>query len=262
MAERKRIHSISGAWYYAIKWIACITMAADHIAKTTGITELLPDDTQIAMGAIGRIAFPLFCWELVQHFLHCKEDKRKDTLIRLGGIAVLSQVPYGYLWPEEGLNVCFTLTLGWGVMMLIDKNYSKDTSTALKGILVIVAGCVCATGMDYGYTGIAFIVLLYVAARSGKPALWELIVFLIFTVEMGFTTAAGIGQLTARNIAACIAFNTLIVIAWAPVFLARKGTGIIQPIGNILTGNASKQAGRWFYPAHLAILAVISFILR
>lgn len=111
---------------FAFKLLALLTMAIDHIAAVFSesvATPLLPDLTVELMHAIGRIAFPLYAFMLVEGFRHTR-DWRKYAL-RMFGLGLLSQIPYAFtingwvafsempLWRRvTDLNILFTLTLG------------------------------------------------------------------------------------------------------------------------------------------------------
>ena len=93
---------------FQLKWIAVITMIIDH----TGAV-LFPDD--MVFRYIGRIAFPIFCFLLVEGFFHTR-DVRK-YMLRLGLFALISEIPYDLAFRDtvlefEHQNVFFALLLG------------------------------------------------------------------------------------------------------------------------------------------------------
>ncbi len=93
---------------FQLKWIAVITMIIDH----TGAV-LFPDN--MVFRYIGRIAFPIFCFLLVEGFFHTR-DVRK-YMLRLGLFALISEIPYDLAFRDtvlefEHQNVFFALLLG------------------------------------------------------------------------------------------------------------------------------------------------------
>lgn len=92
-----------------IKIIALVSMILDHIGL-----YLYPD--LIIFRVIGRLAFPLFAFSLVEGFIYSNNLCRYSLRLVLAGIA--AQPAYNYLhtgglfWPWEKLNICFTLALG------------------------------------------------------------------------------------------------------------------------------------------------------
>ena len=84
----------------ALKWIALITMLIDHIAATMMqyfdiVEQLFNIDTEFiynVMRGIGRISFPIFCFCIVEGFIHTRNIKK--YLIRLFIFAVITEPIY------------------------------------------------------------------------------------------------------------------------------------------------------------------------
>ncbi len=179
----------SGLTGSALKWIAIITMLIDHIGAALLELGLLPKvaDAVLAgnsfdyimkdyhfwynfdsvLRAIGRLAFPIFCFLLVEGFLHTKNVKK--YALRLGLFALISELPFDLAFNEELLevsyqNVFFTLLIG--LLVLIGLKYFEETLplhlswlrfiVALTGILLAVF-----LRTDYDAFGVMLIVLLY-----------------------------------------------------------------------------------------------------
>lgn len=111
---------------------------------------------------IGRIAFPIFCFLIVEGYFHTRDIRR--YMIRLGAFALLSEIPYdlafhGSILEFGGQNVFFTLMLG--VLMLYAVEKSGPVPVKIADILLVMwaAGFLCT---DYGYKGILLIFLYYV----------------------------------------------------------------------------------------------------
>ena len=103
-----------------LKKIAMGTMFLDHGAVAViylhGLYEYpFLGELGLAMRLIGRMAFPLYAFLLVQGFLYT--GSRKKYAIRLGSFAVISEIPFnlvasGQVFNPGGQNTLFTLLAG------------------------------------------------------------------------------------------------------------------------------------------------------
>ena len=140
----------------ALKTIACITMLVDHIGAScieAGILTpgldigTLSRDTlstyplyrlDMVLRFTGRLAFPLFCFLLVEGFVHTHNVK--GYLGRLVLFGLLSEVPFDLAFfrtpfDPSAQNVYWTLALGVLAMAGL-KHYEKpDGSASWKGLL-------------------------------------------------------------------------------------------------------------------------------
>ena len=139
---------------FVLKIIACITMFMDHISYA------IPGETYW-LNYIGRIAFPIFAFQIAVGYTHTKN--LKNYIFRLLLFAAISQIPYMLFYnlikPNTFvLNVGFTLLLGLISITIYDK-YNKFVgflSAIYFGIIAQISHC------DYGFYGIAVIFLFYV----------------------------------------------------------------------------------------------------
>ena len=110
---------ISGYW---LKLIAVISMLIDHTSAV--ILEQIPglEAPAFFMRIIGRLAFPIYCFLLVEGFYHTRS--RAKYAGRLFLFALISEVPFDLafsrrMWDFSSNNVFFTLLFGllviWGV---------------------------------------------------------------------------------------------------------------------------------------------------
>ncbi len=129
----------SGLSGSALKILAVISMVIDHVGavlveriirtlseegeKTYCAASLLSLEQWIwcdrILRGIGRIAFPLFCFLLVEGFIHTRDWRRYAG--RLFLFAVLSEIPFdlaisGQWWDPKSQNVFFTLGIAVLVM--------------------------------------------------------------------------------------------------------------------------------------------------
>ena len=92
---------------FILKIIALITMTCDHISYV--IFKKFS-----YLNYIGRIAFPIFAFQISEGYIHTKNLKK--YLLRLFVFALISQAPYALyrsaFFASFSLNVFFTLFLG------------------------------------------------------------------------------------------------------------------------------------------------------
>ena len=164
--EKARI--LSGS---ALKVLAAICMLIDHTGAVivsrcpqTVLFSLLGKEVTLykLMRFVGRPAFPLFAFLLVEGFLHTR-DRRKYAL-RLGAFALLSEVPFdlalhGKLLDLNHQNVFITLCLGFLGLWALERFQGKGWKQLLS--LLGLYGVVLLAHCDYGVKGYGFVLLLY-----------------------------------------------------------------------------------------------------
>ena len=160
-----------------LKIIAMAAMLIDHIGaavlvrmiRSTGDMSLYEGYT--ILRKIGRIAFPIFCFLLVEGFMHTS-DKKKYA-IRLGTFALLSEIPFDLAFQSQMIdfkyqNVFFTLLLGLLAMMgyqYIEEKYPiRNLQVIFMELLTVGIFMVIAElwKTDYGANGVLCILLLYI----------------------------------------------------------------------------------------------------
>ena len=156
---------ISGS---ALKVIAVMTMIIDHIGAHLINREIVL--LQIggyeltlyrAMRDVGRLAFPIFCFLLIEGFLHTRNRKRYG--ISLFIFALVSEIPWnlehtGTIFFKEQ-NVFFTLLLGYLGMCAIEYFKTRPIIQFLSLLGLAILSVVLKT--DYSISGYCFIILLY-----------------------------------------------------------------------------------------------------
>lgn len=201
---------------FQLKWIAIIAMAVDH----TGAV-LYPQEPLFR--AVGRLAFPIFCFLLVEGFFHTRDVYR--YMGRLFLFAILSEVPYdlaltGTIWDISGQNVFFTLTAGVFLMHLMER--SREIPVKVIDILLVM-WAVEIFRTDYAFRGILLIVIYYIC-RDKK---WQ-------------------------KLCAGAAWNLL----YGPGKIQCCGVAATVPIAlyNGERGNGNRNFFYLFYPLHLLFL--------
>lgn len=234
----------------ALKTIACITMLVDHIGAscieagilTPGLDAgTLSQDTlsayplyrlDMVLRFTGRLAFPLFCFLLVEGFVHTHNVK--GYLGRLVLFGLLSEVPFDLAFFRTPFfpgaqNVYWTLALGVLAMAMLQKSENADGNAAWTGRLAALGCAVVAqlAGTDYGAIGVALIVALYLTRNSRQKQCILGAVLMLF------------------EITAPLAF----VLLW--FYNGERGR----------CPQWAKWAFYGFYPAHLTLLALVTNLL-
>lgn len=261
----------------ALKWIAMITMAVDHAAIAIVIPAFnfgyfanLPlEPLYYCMRSIGRLAFPLFVYLIVDSFFYTRDRKRFAAGLLV--FALISEIPFDiaiFLSPYDTYNtignyfsyqnVYFTLFIGTLCLMFsefvfhgtpafisdreVQDRRNQEGQDDLKHskvfnflmvLLITVLGCVLAyvLRVDYGIYGVLAMVAAYLIRKTGKKKLEIFGIILILTLNSIFELIA---------LPDCLL-----------VFASNGKRGNIH----------HKWLYYIFYPAHLAVLAGIKLAI-
>ncbi len=151
-----------------LKIAAMFTMLCDHIGFILVPVNRFPE-IYYTLRIIGRIAFPLFCFMLVEGFIHT--HSRKNYIIRLALFAVISEIPFDLFscgstsdWGSQ--NVMWTLLIGFIVLCGLEKFEEQY----LSKLVIVFAGGLVAYFMhtDYSMFGVFLIAILYICRYNNK----------------------------------------------------------------------------------------------
>ena len=263
---------------FGLKLFAIIVMFIDHMGATL-ISPYTNYWLNFGFRAIGRLAFPIFVFLIVEGFFHTSNVKK--YLQRLCIFALISEIPYDLAFYKyqyginafpaikdmfknesyfasmlnrlsEHQNVFFTLFLGLALITLMDlveKKFNKNDvvnlsiSNVLNGLLTI-AFCVIAYILktDYNVAGILLIVAFYLF-RGSKILLTISLLIIFGTLECNFLSFIKTGNYF--DVISILAAFSIIPIAF---YNGEKGKNI-------------KYFFYIFYPAHLLFLfLIVSFL--
>ena len=225
-----------------LQLVAIITMLVDH----TGIV-FFPG--QIWLRVVGRIAFPLFCYNIVRGVDYTKNPLR--YALRLLLFAIISQYPYMLALSHEiyELNVVFTLLLGmlsiWGIKER--KHYSH-----------ILVPLICLTlstllTMDYGFRGVLLIIFMYLCKENAGAFAAMFISFCLYWGANSYTVV------NFQNISLSPALARLLLVI-QPCFKLQTMAMLSLPLMLISTNSKIKRnkfLGYIAYPAHLMLIYLL-----
>ena len=232
-----------------LKLLALLFMMVDHVGAA-----LLPGYLDLRL--IGRIAFPLYGWCLIVGMSYTR-DWRKYAL-RLLAAGLLSQPCYVWAmnhdWAE--LNVFATLLMGLlGIAGIREKRAGSQYWAPALSLLIPLA-----VKMDYGWKGVAFILLLYAARKSRGGLAAMMIGFCLFWAQDTLALPAIFGvplvsQISflpqARSLLSALCRVQLYAVLALPLMLWRSQERL--------------RLSKWFaylaYPGHLLLIGLAHHFL-
>jgi hypothetical protein len=219
---------------FVIKIIACITMVFDHIKYGLPITDCF------ITRYLGRISFPLYAFILTEGYIHTSDLKKYYK--RLIIFALISQIPFMLFRTLVGewkmLNIMFTLLLGLASITVYDKIDRKYISLPIC-IFIIYLGKVI--NVDYGWFGVASVFLFYVLKNKKYliPFMYAILIFAYYKSINMF--------LLKKEIVLLYFIFTLL-------------PSILILFYNGEKGRNTNKFYYWFYPVHMLVIYLISFI--
>ena len=206
---------------FALKIFAIIFMLIDHIGYV-----FFP--IQNLFRIIGRLAFPIFAFQIGIGFKHTKNKEKHILLLLL--FAVLSQIPFFLMCNihlvTNTLNILFTFVFALTIIYCTDNIKSYFIKIPLIIILVLLTFYV---KVDYGILGILLTVFLYYFSHNK---------FAAFGILTGFAFFHYIINNSISQIYCLIS----ILFIW--FFNGQKGTN-------------AKWLFYTFYPLHMLIIFIV-----
>lgn len=170
-------------------------------ALSASQTAMILATAALVLQAIETCAVPIFSFLLVEGFLHTRDWKK--YLLRLAGIALLSELPYnlamsGSFWDTGSRNPVFALVVGLALMFFFRYYEAKALKNTLIKLFVLIAGVLWTVmlSVDHGVTLVLLIAILW-ALRS-RPQLRNLtgaVASVAFSILSPFYVASPMGFL-------------------------------------------------------------------
>ena len=191
------------------------------------------------LNLIGRIAFPIFAFQLVVVYTH--------TIIRLIMFAFISQIPFMLFLStytnEFLLNIFFTFLFGILAIYIYDKLKDKKYGK-LMGVLSVILIAIIAyfIKVDYGAFGIILIFIFYLL-KNNKPLMCISFYILCFIKYLIYTLTNPTLNIYYLLIYTCTFLSIIFILLY-----------------NGKQGEKIKYFFYIFYPLHLIILYIIKMV--
>ena len=232
-----------------LKLLAMALMLCDHLWAT-----VLPG--WMWLTDIGRIAFPIFAFQVAEGFQ--RTHNRKDYLKRMFLFALISEIPFNYLYYSSPVfpfhqNVMFTFCIAIVLMLALEKLRGKG-----KAVYIIAAALSLPVGyflgtvtmVDYYGSGVVTVLLFYLCRQIPHGWIGELAGLAVLNCWLlgGMTVPV---SLLGRTLE--LPEQGLALLALIPIWLYNGRQG---PHSRKI-----QYACYAFYPAHMLILALLRMYL-
>lgn len=224
-----------------LKILAITSMLIDHAGAI-----LFPQF--FALRVIGRLAFPIFAFAIVQGYIHTRDLKK--YIIRLFVFGVISEVPFDLAFQDSFIfigyqNVFFNLALGLITLALFDK-YKDVSFTKAKVCVLLMALLATLLVTDYFFIGILTMFYMYYYKDDFKKQVISVGLVMLF-----FCLPGAVFEIMAGRIPS---FDTFLqfysILAFVPIYFYNNKKG-----ANI------KYLFYAFYPGHLLVLYIIDKLI-
>ena len=226
-----------------LKLVACVTMLLDHIGASVilALYDQHPSqflyDFYFLLRIIGRIAFPIFCFLLVEGVYYTKNPEKYAMRLMIG--AILAEIPYDLLifgeitWKQSSVMVTLLLAFVWARLAI------RTNKVIWKIILLAIFACAAdLMQSDYQGYGVVMVAVFFFTRELPKRQLWQIAgVAAVCWIIGGLTIGTGLIQIPVQMFA---------IFALIPIFAY---------CGEKRTNNQWVQRFFYlFYPVHLLVL--------
>lgn len=236
---------------FTLHIIAMGLMLCDHLWAT-----VIPGNQWLT--DIGRLAFPIFAFMIVEGFFHT--HNRKKYALRLFAFAIISEIPFNLMYGSSMFypyhqNVLWTFLLAFGCMTIIEKvkKHGVLWKTILVSVFVTLVGALLGLLLmvDYFHFGVLTVMIFYFFRGhkwyhyAGQLAgLFYINAILFAGLEYSVTLFGNTFSFPQQGLA---------VLALIPIWLYNGEQG---PRNKVI-----QYCFYAFYPVHMLILALL-FMMR
>ena len=224
-----------------LRLLALALMLLDHMWAT-----IVPGNDWMTF--IGRLAFPIFAFQIAEGYYHTSDFKRYAKRLLL--FALISEIPFNLMMGSSVINpfhqnVMFTLLLGLLGIRAVDRARQGGGLWKSLGILLLVILGGAVGLVDYGYLGVLTVIAFGVLRGFRGEKLAQLVAMILLHGVLVEGRVFILGSFEIKE-------QILAVLALIPIWLYNGEKG---PRSKAL------QYGSYiFYPAHMLILHLIRTI--
>jgi hypothetical protein len=231
-----------------LRVVAMSAMLCDHIWVTIATDS-------IWLNYVGRLAFPIFSFLLVEGFFYT--SNRWRYAMRLFVFAALSELPFNLMHSGRiayvgHQNVLWTFLIGLLAMTVIEKIKVRVDNVVITGVSTILVACggmylADSLHTDYAGYGILTILLFYTCRNLRYEGMGEFLgLFYINAVLLA-------GKVIPFNFLSTSLAFPIQSLAILSLFFVRKYNGLLGRYNKI-----EQYSFYIFYPLHMLILAALA----
>lgn len=245
-----RYQIISREW---LKILAMLFMLFDHAYMTVVNVAGYEWMTQI-----GRLAFPIFAFQITEGYLHTSSKKKYLQNMLL--FAIISEIPYNLMMGGQIIgpfhqNVMFTFLIALLFLRLIDKVRATNLHFIIKAALI---GCICLlsvvvgtiTFVDYFGFGVLTVLIFYLARLMPKKYMEMAVQFLGLWI-INWVLLGGRVLILPSGFEFPEQGLALLSLLFIWMYNGKKTL-------NGRAGTAFKYFSYLFYPAHILLLSLLA----
>ena len=250
---------------FALKLFAVIFMLVDHIGILLNTHLCLDQNVYVFLRALGRFAFPTYAFLLAEGYRHIKQDparvRKHASLLLL--LTVVSE--FAFDWFDFGVirysrsqSVMFTVLLGFAGLLLAEGWREKPWIRA--GIFLLTGIAALMIEANYRLSGVLLIFSFawyldrFASWRYDRRLLVLLGIMVLYYLLYCWMNADFGSPATAWEQMRQMGIYGLPLLLLVPVLAAYNGA-----LG--FRSHALHRCYQWFYPVHLAVLALIAQLL-
>ncbi len=224
---------------FTLKIMAIIFMTMDHMYT------ILPKEFNIPIwfGYFGKLAAPIFFYLAVEGFYYTSSRKKYiSRVLSMGLVMVFVDIVFK-------IHNNIFLSIGFGLLMLsgieLLKNSRQDNINKLKGIVLTVLFFILGLTTEASLYGVGMFLIFYLFRNN------KLVTYFVYSLFSLFPLINFIGP-DFLEAAMLWDYQWMMIFAIIPISMYNGKLG--------LNNRFTKWLFYWFYPLHLIVLTVISYI--